>query len=186
MIKKSKQRDNLYWYIAAIILCLVLYSVLEYVFIENLFVTFQSPEEAFRYSNKDEVKFVVEGEDTALVVAQTDVSTFRQEIYPRSGTGWKLASTFNTKEVYKKSSGEISAFVYQYDDSNDYYVLLWWRGEEMPQITDNNNSTFCYLDVSGNAREYGYTCYIYCAYVKNLNNQYLLNVNGKEISLLEE
>ena len=50
--------------------------------IENLFVSFDSPEAAYRYLRDDSIIQVVDGKDTTLVVAEGSID---QSNYPQSG-----------------------------------------------------------------------------------------------------
>jgi len=143
------------------------------------FITFPTPESAYKYSQSGNAKLVVSGQKTDFVVGSKG-STDVYAIIPKSDSGWKLGMGFNTKRIYWKISDGISVHVYQYKNSDEYYITVFNSNGGPLELTDNHGSEFQYLDK--NNRTLNKTFYTYYAYINNFNNQYTLTVNGKTIT----
>lgn len=180
LIKKSHIINKRKWSLVAFVVAIILTTVSALIPIEDAFVTFSSPESAFGYVNTGNVKLVVSGKKTDFVIAgksNTDIYV----IIPKSNIGWKLGLGLDTKRIIQKISDGITIYVYQYKNSDDYYITVFDTNGGTSEITDNHGSEFYYLDKTNNALNK--TFYIYYAYVENLNDTYILTVNGKVISV---
>ena len=180
LIKKSRVLRKRRWYIICIIIAVMLTILSVLIPIENIFVTFSSPESAYGYVNKGEVKLVVNGKKSDFVIGENG-DTDIYAIIPKSDDGWKLGMGADTKRIIKKISDGIIIYVYQYRNSDDYYITVLDTNGGESKITDNQNSEFYHLDKINNTLNK--TFYTYFAYVENLNNQYIITVNGNSISV---
>ena len=180
LIRKSKLINKRRWFIITTVIVIMLATILYYIPIENAFVTFSSPESALRYFNKSKIKLVINGEKSTLVVGENrGVKT--HEIIPRSNDGWKLDTRFNMKTVIKNYLDGNIIDVYQYKDSSDYYITVYNTKGGESQISDNRNSDFFSLHKTEDKIDKTY--YTYYTYVKDIDDQYILTINGKEVSV---
>lgn len=123
---------------------------------------------------------VVEGEESAWVLGD-EVS----DIIPKSGTGWKLSLVGDLKTIITNISlNGIGFWVYQYKDSEDYYIMVSDPKGGAADVTDNRNSEFYYLTDDSNTLDLTY--YTYYAYVNNIDDEYTLIVNGEVIPVVDE
>lgn len=180
IIKKATIAHKGRWRIISVVVCAVLASLSALIPVENVFVTYNSPESAFKYVNSCEAQLVVEGKETAFVIGDKDDADIYL-IVPKSKSGWKLGTGFNTKRILQKIDGETAVEVYRYKDTDDYYITVFDKTGEILDITDKNNSSFVYLKRTDNTLNTD--IYTYYAYVHSFNNQYSLCVNGKTISV---
>lgn len=151
--------------------------------VENVFVTFSSPQSAYNYMYMDKAKLVVEGTSTAFV-AGGEKEDSPYIIIPRSDTGWKLAVGLDMKTIIQKMTGEVTYCVYQYKHSEEYYITIHDFNGAKSDVTDSCNSKFYRL---GKYNKWiDETFYIYYAYVHNLDDKYTLTVNGKTYSVMDE
>lgn len=152
--------------------------------VENVFVTFSSPQSAYNYIYMDKAKLVVEGISTAFVAGgERDDSP--STIIPRSDTGWKLALGLDTETIINKFTSDKVIFqVDQYKDSEEYYITVYNANGAAAEVSDSRNSKFYHLDKSSNGDDE--TFYTYYAYVHDLDDQYTLTVNGKTYSVMDE
>ena len=106
------------------ILALVVATVLNFVPFENLFVTFGSPESAYRYvhSTPHEIKMVVNGETCDLVIGEKDADQYL--IIPRSEDGWKIGLGIHTRLVEHKIQEDAIVFTHQYKHEQIYFVTV--------------------------------------------------------------
>ena len=161
-------------------LAIILTTLSALIPLENVFVTFSSPESAYNYNHSGKVKLIVNGSKTDFIVGEkngTDVYL----IVPRSNSGWKQGMGFDTKRICNKISDGITVYVYQYKNTDDYYIVLLNTNGGPLDITDNKNSEFIYSENANSILNK--TFYTYYAYLNSYNNQYTLTINGETISL---
>ncbi len=148
--------------------------------LENVFVTFSSPESAYNYNHSGKVKLIVNGSKTDFIVGEKN-NTDVYLIVPKSDNGWKQGLGLDTKRICDKISDGITVYVYQYKNTDDYYIVLLNTNGGPLDITDNNNSEFIYSESANSILNK--TFYTYYAYLNSFNRQYTLTVNGENVSL---
>lgn len=158
------------------LLAAFLVGVLYLIPVENLFVTFASPEEAYRYANTGTAGTVMEGKTTCFVVA-SDGKTESCLIIPRAGHGWKIGRGVDTRCVNRQISDVASVQVYQYKDTDDFYVVISGIQAGELEVSDNRGSAFFATRNFVQALDAEY--YTYYAYVFGLDQTYQLRI-GKE------
>jgi len=139
--------------------------------VENLFVTFSTPEKSFHYINLEKAKIVISGDTTDLVIGHEDTYL----IVPKTDKGWKIGRGLDTKNVSVNYNDGIIVALFKHKKSGEYYV----------EVSDVEGKA-CTIKDSGNSKFYnvkdGEICRYY-AYVHNLNDSYELFVNGKRVNL---
>lgn len=181
--KVSKTNRKRRFYMISLLFA-ILCSTLSFLFpFENVFVTFSTPESAFAYANSGNVKLVIGGSKTDFVVAEKgDINIY--SIIPKAEKGWKLSVGFDTKNIIQKVSNGIVIYVYQYKNTDDYYITIFDTNGGPLEVADIYNSEFFYLT---RIDEYlNETFYTYYTYVQKLDSQYCLTVNGQPISIIKE
>lgn len=148
--------------------------------LENVFVTFSSPESAYNYNHSGKVKLIVNGSKTDFIVGEKN-NTDVYLIVPKSDNGWKQGLGLDTKRICDKISDGITVYVYQYKNTDDYYIVLLNTNGGPLDITDNNNSEFIYSESANSILNK--TFYTYYAYLNSFNRQYTLTVNVENVSL---
>lgn len=143
--------------------------------------TYSSPEEAFRYKNQGEVLLVLEGEQSAYVIAQQSGSTYTYDFVARDGDMWRPVTGVSTNPTVI-TSGSAVIRVYRYDKTGDYYLSVTDGGQDVA-VTDNRGSLFHRIGdtyaVSGDT----FSAYTYYAYVPDLDDAYQLTINGRAVTL---
>lgn len=147
---------------------------------ENLFITFSSPEKVFNYcyTKKTKVKLVVEGKDSDLVIGEDDDAHIYL-IVPKVANGWKIGMWTNTKLISYEMYNNISVDVYQYKNTNDYFVSILDMNGGYSQITDSFQSEFSALEQPIDVLEKTYVTY--CTNIQDFTDEYWVNVNGEKI-----
>lgn len=169
-------------YVICVIIIIFLGSISNLFPIENKFITFASPESAFNYMNFGNVNDIVSGKNTDMVIAtKGDLQVY--SIIPKTNEGWKISVGLNTKKIIKKFYENITIYVYQYKNTEEYYIKILNKEGGRIEIVDNINSNFHCLIEKNNTLEKDF--YTYIAYIHNFNNQYLLTVDGITISFSE-
>lgn len=183
LIKKSRVIHKRRWSIIAFVVVVILTTISALIPIENALITFSSPESAYNYNNFGNVKLIVDGEKTNFVIgAKGDADIYA--IVPKSNGGWKIGMGLDTKKIIQTISDGITINVYQYKNTNDYFITVLDTKGGSSDITDNHHSEFKYLEKSNSTL--GKTFYTYYAYINDFNDQYSLTVNDKLIKIQNE
>lgn len=180
LIKKSHIIHKRRWLIIAFVAAIILTTLSALVPIENAFMTFSSLESAYQYTHSGDIQLIIHGETTDFVIGKkgdTDVYL----IVPKTEEGWKVGMGLDTKRVSQTISNEIIVYVYQYKNSEDYYITILDSNGGSSKITDVYNSEFFYLDKMNTAL--GKTFRTYYAYINDLKDDYTITVNGNQIKL---
>ena len=159
MKKSNKIRWNKICFLAVTI-SIIFMIVLAFIPFENLFITFSSPEKAFHYyqGSKTKVKLVVKGKDSDLVIGEDDDT--------------HISHTYG---MYNSTSVD----VYQYKNTNDYFVAIFDTNGGDSQITDSFNSKFSSLVQPIDVLEKTYVTYY--TNIQDFTDEYWVNVNGEKI-----
>lgn len=182
IIKKSKTSYKHALYFVFTIITALLIFILAFFPFENLFMSFNSPEEAYEYFNFGEsnIVLVVEGNYCDFVVDRKNDSTDSHLIIPKTEDGWKIGVGINTKKIAQKHYNGITAIVYQYKNSSDYFITIIDSTEGESMITDDYNTSFYSLE--RNINSINEPLIVYYAYIPNFNSNYTVTVRGNQIS----
>ncbi len=155
--------------------------------IENLFITFDSPQAALNYvgSGNREVLCTVEGEDSTAVIYYPKQNEYAYLFLKKTKEGWKINPFVKS---YNKTSLEESIYydanIYRLRNSDDCYIIVFMLGmshsditKEDVIITDNRGTSFQDYEMESDD---GLLEVFYYAYVKGLDKEgYVLTINGQ-------
>lgn len=180
LIRKSHTIYKRRWSIIIFIITVILITISSLLPIENTFITFSSPQSSYQYNHLGYVKLVISGKQTDFVVGSNG-NTDYYTIIPKSDEGWKLGMGVNTKRISQTISDGVAIDVYQYKDSDDYYISILNTNPGALKITDNCDSEFQSLSEVNSALHE--TFYTYYAYISHFDSQYILTVDDKTIKI---
>lgn len=169
-------------YIIFAILSVLLIVVLVFLPFENLFVTFDSPKAAYEYfiTGKSNIELIVEGDNCDLMIDRKDDSD-TYLIIPKTTDGWKVGIGSNTKRIAQELSNGIVLDVYQYKDTNEYFITILDTNGGESTISDEYNTKFLSLEKYDDYL--GKTFVTYYAHITDLDPQYSVIVNDSKIVL---
>lgn len=173
MRAKAAQRKRKYAF--AIGACLILWVILGLIPFENTFLTFSTPEDAYRYVYAGDPVLIVSGTNTDLVIAKESSSVHNIEIIPKMDDGWKIGLGINMKIVYYFSDG-LSITIYQHKKSKDCYIEVATKNDGLIELRDSQNSQFFNLDVPED-EIYGFPTSFF-AFIKEPGSDYCVYLNG--------
>lgn len=181
-IKKSKVIRKHILYIIFTSLSVILIVVSAFLPFENLFVTFDSPKAAYEYFNlgKSNIELIVEGDDCDFIIDRKNGSD-TYLIIPKTADGWKIGIGLNTKRIGQYLSNGIVVYVYEYKNTNDYFITILDTNGGKSTVSDEYNTKFYSLE--RNDDSLGKTFVTYYAHITNLNPQYSVIVNDNKILL---
>lgn len=178
VLKKTQIRKNVIVRVVPIIVAVLSFYMFSLCPAENVFINFDSPEKAFHYLYSGDIQEVANGESSGLVI-YTKNGALGQAIIPKNKNGWKL-------DVFQKNKSDTSKIVnkniiniYRTRDTDDYYVMVWTLTSDVSDISDSNGSVFMRVKNDNDSHISDGT--IFFAYVKSLDENYSLNIDGDNI-----
>lgn len=168
--KKAQPHRRVQAIIVSVFCCSVLsLTMLELIPFENMFLSFETPEEAYAYYSNNEVDLMIEGEDTCLILAKGNSK--KLQIFKKRESGWKIRTGFKINITMPKTVGLTVVSVLSIDESDDKYIKINNAVDSQLEISDNRNSVF----LQGSDKSY-------YAYVDDFSENYSININGKTVS----
>ncbi|MDD7647236.1 MAG: hypothetical protein PUJ35_08340 [Ruminococcus bromii] len=164
------------------VLIYVLITLSFYFPIENLFITFQTVDEAVNYQSGDSVVAVAEGQQSccAIVLENGTASSYTHLIIPRNEDGYKLPG-FSRIDMEEKSekTDPVYAMIYHASGSDDYYILvnLFWD-DQVESVTDSLG--YPVQMVHPQIKGYESHTYTLLSYSNGYPEDYHLWINGEE------
>lgn len=122
IIKKSKCRFKKVLSTLAVVLCILLVSISRMFPVENLFLSYQSPEKVFNYAKSGQIYEIIDGKESSFVIYNTGNSTYGFYIIPKTSEGYKIPNYFTQKKVFQKFNKQGAFDVYNVQGTQDYYV----------------------------------------------------------------
>lgn len=183
LINKSHMPNKRKYVLITGVIILLLWLISPLILFENTSMTFETPEDAFEYAQTDVeiVELIVEGDNTAFVIAQNDMSALTLGIVVKTSDGWKPASAFEYKCIKRGYLNSILVEVYQYKDTNEYYVFSSSGFDELYEIADNKNTEFSDVNTRNSLGEK--LQHSYLGYVPSFDEEYAIAINGQDIFL---
>ncbi len=164
----------------SIILSVIIIAISSFLPFENAFINFSSPQKAFYYYNSEEIKAILDGENSTMIISD-DNNADQITIIPKSKKGkWKIGTGFNVETISVFMQKNINISIDKHRHSNDYYIYITTIGNIEYKVSDNCNSEF--YSISDETNGYFQT---YAAYIKNYNDDYSIFINDKKIKLSE-
>ncbi len=184
-LKLARKNKLSKWYklfnIAVIIIVFFGFSIAISWPFENLFVSFDSPEAAYRYLTDDPIIRVVDGKDTTFVAAQN--GRIIPKVYETKDNvvRWKLPAPNATSLQFKYVEHHISVFLHHYKGTPEYYLdIVIWSTESI-QVSDSMASEFVFSEKTiPSTDQKSVECF---AYIPNPPKDYWVKVNDQTIDL---
>ncbi len=185
MVHISRRKKKKWIASAAIILYILVWVALKSYPLEASFATFQTPEQAAGYynPNTEGVKYVLEGEETCLVI----LSKGKEDetincLLRKTEDGYRYMSLARLKPISTQNG-----FVYWVKETGDYYLFAktFWLDSVADKVElKGQDGDIIYYEVTRNNilpdqfGETSVTCYGYIHY----SEDYVLTINGEEYS----
>ena len=162
---------------AVAVLAVVIFLSCMYFRFTNIFITYESPIQAYDDENfgRYSAIAVLEGEKTAFV---GDIEG-HNAIYIRTNNGisdrWKL-TRYDKMKIQNKYIDGIFFTIFYYDGTDDYYLDITETAFAEQHITSISDSRGSEFKIANGGAEF-------FAYINSFDDEYRVFVNGKEINL---
>jgi len=191
--KKVIKRKVVLILVLVIIILLWSASILLLPPIENLFISFQSPESAFRYKNWfEEFEAVIYGNDSYMVIYSTSGHPDAHSIARRSEEGYQLpGGLLSTRRVARRFDGQGLFHVYHLRGTNDYYITWSRTFMESPAVVaseleirdrDGEEIENMFLRI-GYIPNMEFTRVWFFMFVDGFTDDFFLYINGERVYL---
>lgn len=170
ILKKLNVKNKKLGIFIFIIIAYVIYMVLSLFNIDNFFMTFSTPEKAFKYQYNKKIDKVIDGKNTSLVISKDDAIY----VYPKYNNSYKLPTGIITKVKQAYSNG-VEIQILTYKNTGDYYAVISSTNQSFIHISDNISSEFY-------ERKF-YDINEYYAYLKGYNSNYSVVLDDKVIMI---
>lgn len=162
--------------IIALALVIIIGFATWFIPVENLFVTFSEPSQAFQYVYSASVQNVVYAEESAFIVG-ADGNKKILAIVPRMGHNWGISLGHQTELIHTLFDNGFLANIYRFSKTGEYYIVVN-STTTIQSIQDSFGSSFVSCSEPGITSEF--VEHTMCAYLKGYDYPYILQVNGTE------
>lgn len=182
LAKKLWGRPGRKFYFLVVVITTLFITLSAFVPFENAFITFKSPEAAYKYVNPgtSEIKLVIDGQHSSFIVGSEGDSNILF-IAPKTPGGWKVGLGSYTKLPVHKIIDNLVIDVYQYRNTNDCYISVYSAEGGPLELSDTYGSVF--IPLENFIYELGESYITYFAAIPSMETQYRLSVNGVDISV---
>ncbi len=178
IIINRKKRIKKKHVIVVAIISMLSATIFTFFSVENYFFTFSTPEKAFNYINSEDVKLIVDGQESTLVVAEKAKAHYVELILPKCSNGWKLGRAIDQKTKEQIMNEDIVIILSQYKESDDYYITAFGMKEPVNEIIDSCDSKF-FITQEGESTESFWFC---SANVVLCDQDYWIEINNQKYS----
>lgn len=116
MIKKG-------YAVTLIIVSIVFCAASQYVPVENLVLTFNSPEEVFNYTTSGRIVDITSGDNSCMVYYSTGNSTYSYKFIGINDNGYCIATDIDVSDVFSTMNANGIFEVKRVRGTDDYYLL---------------------------------------------------------------
>ena len=151
--------------------------------LENLVVTFDTPKQVFEYVNPNvqKISLVVPGNKSDLVIAEHS-SSYIYLIVPKDNYGSKIGVPSSTKMITKKIHNNIIIYVYQYANTEDFYITISNIDGGYISVSDIYDSKFYLLEKEN--KSLNKTFVTYFGFIHNCDSNYSVMIDGDVIKII--
>lgn len=175
-----RSKKNKFIMIISIIILIIISSFR----IENLFISYNSPESAFKNSGlKGNIIKTVDSKYSTLVI-YTDQETSSNLVLCKEKGKWKVP-LFHSEAAMKRLRDGSLLILNKEKDKDNYYILISLNNSNY-KILDNKNTNFEKYELSNNKMFESLTETEYVAYVENVDENYYIEINNQKFYVLRE
>lgn len=141
---------------------------------ENLFLKFDSPEQAFKYTiGSNTIIKTIENENTSLII-YNDSGDIKATIINNCNKKWKAPFLPNKQELFRLKDNIV--LITRERKSNNFYIMILVKSD-IEIISDNKSSVFETFADSDKWKNF-------VTYVENCDENYIIIIDGNEYRIM--
>jgi hypothetical protein len=122
VLRKIKTKRKKVISVFSVLWCVLIVALISVFPIENIFVTFDSPEKVVSYTKSLKTIEVIEGKESCVAISKTDASSYTYTFVLKEGSGYKIAYYFSVQQLERIHDSHGSFTVYKVRGTQDYYI----------------------------------------------------------------
>lgn len=180
--KKVHKKRNFCVGLAAVIILIGTLTAL--IPMEHTIWRFNSSAEAFAFNHRGKVILALEGEQSARVIAEDGQGSYACDYVAKKGDKW-CAFTGITKRPIAIVNDTASVFVYQFRNTEDYYITVSDHGNDGITVSDNRGTVFEQIGETYTVEDVAINDYTYYGYVHHIDESYKIMVDEEMINVIQ-
>lgn len=144
--------------------------------IENIFISFHSPQDVFHYTCSGTIEHIEYGDESCMVVYTTEDGTYSYIIFPKTSKGYQIPGILTLKTVSSKLQEPGSFELLRIANTSDFYVFGMCILDE-GNLTDSNHSDIKVVIPDNRQKE----SKIMFAFVGDASSGYYIVADNKKI-----
>ena len=145
--------------------------------VENAFLRFDTPEQAFYYVETGKYDYVVEGENSSMVVYKKDSNTYSQIFLLKDEKGYMLNSFYGYALIDRIFDGNHALDIFKVKNTDDYYITgVLVSDASNIELKSDTRDVVCNVFYKENS-------VIFYAYVKEYADDIYLVCDGEKVEL---
>lgn len=110
--------------VLSVLWCVLIFFLMAVYPVENIFVTFDSSEDAARYASRGTLVDVIHGENSCLAFSSVREGENQATYVRKTEKGYKLCGVLSVKNISQIKNDKIILNVYNVRNTSDYYISL--------------------------------------------------------------
>lgn len=180
--KKAHKKRNFCVGLAAVIVLIGTLTAL--IPMEHTIWRFDSPAGAFAFKNRGKVILTLEGEESAYVLAEDGQDSYAYDYIAKKDDKWCVVSGM-TKRPTMIVNDTASVLIYQFRNTDDYYIAVRSHGNEEVTVSDNRGTVFHKIGKSHTIEDITVSDYTYYGYVHHIDASYQIKVDEETIDVIQ-
>ena len=124
-------------------LCLVIVIAMLWVTpLENLFVSFYSPQAVFEYAGQGEIVDIIEGSESAALITKKKEGVFSTYFVMKQENKYKIAPVNAATKISTQYYDSVALYIYHVRETDDYYLRIWGTVSKEMELSDTENTDF--------------------------------------------
>lgn len=176
-LRKIKIKRKKVVSVLSVLWCVLIVALISVFPIENVFVTFDSPERIVSYTKNLNTIEIVDGKDSCVAISQTDSSSYTHTFVLKNDEGYKIAYYFSVQRLERIHNSHGVFTVYKVRGTQDYYINCFAVGS-VDELAVYNRDDKC-ID----CETYNITEGMYWISLNDFSDGYYIMLNGEKIEL---
>ena len=110
--------------------------------LENLFLSFDTPQSLFKYAGQGEIVEIAEGRESTALITKKNDNNYSTFFINKKDNKYKIATFNASKIVSSKQHEAINITIYKVRNTDDYFIRIWGISDDEIELSDTLNTEF--------------------------------------------